>query len=109
VLVDGEPARSCRTEISAVQGRKITTIEGLHRDGQLHAVQSAFLEHDAMQCGYCTPGMILSAVGLLSRESDLSEDRIVRALEGNICRCGAYPRIVAAVRAAAAAAGEEAK
>jgi aerobic-type carbon monoxide dehydrogenase small subunit (CoxS/CutS family) len=101
VLLDGTPVRSCITPASAAAGKKITTIEGLERDGQLHPVQTAFLEHDAMQCGYCTSGMIVSAVGLLRTNPNPNDEYIVRYMNGNVCRCGTYPRIVAAVKDAA--------
>ena len=101
VLVGGQPVRSCVTPLRAAAGKQITTIEGLERNGRLHPLQQAFLEADALQCGYCTPGMILSGVGLLKRNPRPSEAEIVRAMNGNLCRCGAYPRIVAAVRRAA--------
>lgn len=97
VLVDGRAVRSCRTPAASVAGKPITTIEGLARDGQLHPVQTAFLEETAMQCGYCVPGMIMSAVGLLERNANPSAEEIVAALDGNICRCCTYPRVVAAV------------
>ncbi len=101
VLLDGRAARSCRTQLSEAAGKKITTIEGLAKDGRLHPVQAAFLEAEAFQCGYCTPGMIVSAVGLLERNPDPGESEITGRLAGNICRCGTYPRILAAVRQAA--------
>jgi aerobic-type carbon monoxide dehydrogenase small subunit (CoxS/CutS family) len=101
VLVDGQPVRSCVTPLRAAAGKQVTTIEGLERSGRLHPLQQAFLEADALQCGYCTPGMILSGVALLTRSPRPSEAEIVRAMGGNLCRCGAYPRIVAAVRRAA--------
>ena len=101
VLLDGAPVRSCRTPVRLVNGRHITTIEGLEKDGHLHPLQEAFIEADAMQCGYCTPGMILSAAGLLRKTPAPSEVEIKRALQGNVCRCGTYPRIVQAVRMAA--------
>jgi aerobic-type carbon monoxide dehydrogenase small subunit (CoxS/CutS family) len=105
VLVDGQPVRSCVSPVNTLQGKTITTIEGLAAPGgALHRVQQAFVEHDAMQCGYCTAGMIMSAVALLSRQPDPSEEQIVRAMNGNICRCGSHPRIVAAIRSAASAA-----
>jgi isoquinoline 1-oxidoreductase alpha subunit len=103
VLVDGKPVRSCVTPVGGVAGKRITTIEGLERDGRLHPLQEAFLEEGAMQCGYCIPGMIMSGVGLLDSNPNPSPQEIVRAMEGNICRCGTYPRIVAAIRRAAAA------
>jgi aerobic-type carbon monoxide dehydrogenase small subunit (CoxS/CutS family) len=103
VLIDGRPTRSCTTPVSAVQGKKIQTIDGLAVGDRLHPVQEAFLQAGAMQCGYCTPGMVLSAVGLLTREPEPSRDQIVRAMQGNICRCGTYARIVAAIEQAARA------
>ena len=87
--------------MSAVAGKEITTIEGLENNGKLHPVQEAFIQADALQCGYCTPGMILSSVALLKKTPQPSEPEIRRALEGNICRCGTYPRIIAAVQMAA--------
>ena len=105
VLIDGAPVRSCMTRASAVAGKQITTIEGLAQNGQLHPIQKAFIDADAMQCGYCTPGMILSSVGLLKKTPQPTEPEIRRALEGNICRCGTYPRIVRAVQMASANAG----
>ncbi len=101
VLVDGHPVRSCMTRAATLEGKRITTIEGLSSPGKLHPVQQAFLEQDAMQCGFCTSGMVMSAVGLLSRQAKPSDEEIVRAMNGNICRCGTYPRIVAAIRMAA--------
>ena len=101
VLLDGKPVRSCRIHVSAAAGRKITTIEGLARDGHLHPVQDAFLQQEAFQCGYCTPGMIISAAGLLDANQNPSVEQIARAMNGNVCRCGTYPRIVAAVQQAA--------
>jgi aerobic-type carbon monoxide dehydrogenase small subunit (CoxS/CutS family) len=100
-LVDGEPIRTCITLAGAVVGREVLTIEGLARDGELHPLQQAFLDVDALQCGYCTPGMIMAGLGLLLRCPDPSEEAIVGAMQGNICRCGAYARIVQAIRRAA--------
>ncbi len=100
VLLDGRPVRACLTPIVAAVGKPVTTIEGLAKGDRLHPVQEAFLQEDALQCGYCTPGMIMSAVSLLQRTAKPSERDIAAALEGNICRCGAYPRILAAVRRA---------
>lgn len=100
VLVDGAPVRSCITRASTVAGKEITTIEGIAQNGRLHPVQEAFIQADAMQCGYCTPGMIVSSVGLLRKTPHPSEAEIRRAMEGNVCRCGTYPRIVAAVQLA---------
>ena len=103
VLLDGEPARACLLQAGEAAGGSVTTIEGLAADGRLHPVQQAFAELDAMQCGYCTPGMILAATALLSRSPNPDEAAVSEALGGNLCRCGAYPRILRAVRRAAAA------
>lgn len=103
VLLDGQAKRSCITTVAAASGKKITTIEGLEKDGRLHPLQESFLEADALQCGYCTPGMIMSGVALLARNTNPSEPEIVRFMEGNVCRCGSYPRIVTAIRKAALA------
>lgn len=101
VMIDGLAARSCQTRAVATAGRRITTIEGLAAHDRLHPLQEAFLETGAMQCGYCTPGMIVSGVALLKKNANPSEAEILQAMQGNVCRCGAYPRIVAAVRLAA--------
>jgi aerobic-type carbon monoxide dehydrogenase small subunit (CoxS/CutS family) len=101
VLIDGRPARSCRTPVSQAAGKKITTIEGLEQNGKLHPVQAAFLEQEALQCGYCTSGMILSTVALLNAIPNPTDDDIVRQMNGNVCRCGTYARILAAVKQAA--------
>jgi isoquinoline 1-oxidoreductase subunit alpha len=101
VLVDGRAARSCLTPAASVEGKQVTTIEGLERNGDLHPLQEAFLAVDAMQCGYCTAGMIMSGVGLLKKTPNPTDAEILRAMEGNVCRCGTYPRIVAAIRQAA--------
>jgi aerobic-type carbon monoxide dehydrogenase small subunit (CoxS/CutS family) len=101
VLVDGRPARSCLTRVAAAAGHAVTTIEGVEKDGRLHPVQEAFAEADALQCGYCTPGMIVEAVAFLRLKPDPTEADVARGLEGHICRCGAYSRIVRAVRQAA--------
>jgi aerobic-type carbon monoxide dehydrogenase small subunit (CoxS/CutS family) len=103
VLVGGRAARSCVTPIAEVRGKDVLTIEGVERDGQLHPLQQAFLDVGAFQCGYCTPGMIMSGITLLNSCPDPSKEEIVEALEGNICRCGGYLRIIRAVRQAAAA------
>src|SRR6266700_6862233 len=97
VLVDGQPTRSCITQAGRVAGKQITTIEGLEKDGRLHPLQEAFLKADAMQCGYCTSGMIMSGVGLLNKNARPTRDEIVRHMDGNVCRCGTYQRIVAAI------------
>jgi aerobic-type carbon monoxide dehydrogenase small subunit (CoxS/CutS family) len=101
VLVDGRAVRSCLTQAASVEGKQVTTVEGLERNGYLHPLQEAFLAVDAMQCGYCTAGMIMSGVGLLKKTPNPTDAEILRAMEGNICRCGTYPRIVAAIRQAA--------
>jgi xanthine dehydrogenase YagT iron-sulfur-binding subunit len=98
VLVDGRRFNSCLTLAIAHQGSEITTIEGLAHGDQLHPMQSAFVEHDGMQCGYCTSGQICSAIGLLNEKHAVSDDDIREQMAGNICRCGAYPNIVTAVR-----------
>jgi aerobic-type carbon monoxide dehydrogenase small subunit (CoxS/CutS family) len=100
VLVDRKTVSACQTPVRLVEGTDVVTIEGLATGGKLHPVQEAFLEHGAFQCGYCTPGMILGACALLEREPRPSREAIVKAMEGNLCRCGAHPRIVAAVEAA---------
>jgi aerobic-type carbon monoxide dehydrogenase small subunit (CoxS/CutS family) len=101
VLVDGEPVRSCVTAVRNVATSEITTIEGLEKDGKLHPLQQAFLDAGAMQCGYCTCGMIMAGVGLLQKNPSPSREEIVDFLNGNICRCGTYPRIIAALSSAA--------
>ncbi|MDL2401759.1 (2Fe-2S)-binding protein [Rhizobium mayense] len=102
--VDGERVLSCLMLAAQVEGRKVTTIEGLAAEnGDLHPVQAAFLEHDAFQCGYCTPGQIMSAVACIREGHAGSDDEIREYMAGNLCRCGAYPHIVAAVREAAEA------
>ncbi len=101
VLLDGQAAHSCRVPIPVAAGKEITTVEGLEKEGRLHAVQEAFLEAGAMQCGYCTPGMVLAVVALLDRTPQPNAEETLRALRGNVCRCGTYPRILAAVRLAA--------
>jgi aerobic-type carbon monoxide dehydrogenase small subunit (CoxS/CutS family) len=100
VLIDGRSTRSCLTPASAASGAKVTTIEGLEHDGTLTPVQQAFLEEGAFQCAYCTSGMIMQATSLLHEHPNPSETEIVAAMNGNICRCGTYPRIVAAVQRA---------
>jgi aerobic-type carbon monoxide dehydrogenase small subunit (CoxS/CutS family) len=102
VLLDRRAVRACITAVGDAAGKPVTTIEGLARGGRLHPLQAAFIEAGAMQCGYCIPGMIMSALGLLERNAQPSEADIARALQGNICRCGTYPRIVRAVASAAA-------
>jgi len=101
VLVDGAPAKSCLTKVGTVAGKRIVTIEGLASGETLHPVQEAFLEADAMQCGWCTPGMILGAVALLAGSPSPTDAEIATGMNGHICRCGTYPRIVRAIRLAA--------
>ena len=103
VLVDDRPVYSCLALAIATEGRKVETIEGLAPDGDLHPVQRAFVEHDAYQCGFCTPGQVMSVVSLLRARPDAREDDIRRAIAGNLCRCGAYTNIVAAGVAASKA------
>src|SRR5579864_7943381 len=98
VNLDGKATRSCTTPVGTCAGKQITTIEGLERDGKLHPLQEAFLEVGAMQCGYCTPGMIMSGVALLDKNTAPTSQDILRAMEGNVCRCGTYARIVLAIR-----------
>ena len=105
VLVDGKRALSCRLQISAVDKKSVTTIEGLGKGDSLHPVQRAFLEEGAMQCGYCTSGMIVTAVALLQEKPHPSEEDIVNGMNGNLCRCNGYLKIVNAVRRAAAESG----
>ncbi len=101
VLLDGVAVRSCLTPLSAAQGKAVTTIEGLEQNGRLHPVQEAFVACDALQCGYCTAGMIMSSVGLLKKTPNPTVPQVKAGLQGNVCRCGTYPRIVEAVRMAA--------
>jgi aerobic-type carbon monoxide dehydrogenase small subunit (CoxS/CutS family) len=100
VLIDGRAQRSCVTPISSATGKSITTVEGLAKENRLHPVQQAFLDEAAMQCAYCTSGMIMSAVSLLNHKQNPSDVEILQLMQGNICRCGTYPRIVAAIRKA---------
>jgi aerobic-type carbon monoxide dehydrogenase small subunit (CoxS/CutS family) len=100
VLVNGKPLRSCITPASSLAGKEIITIEGLEKNGQLHPVQEAFLESDPFQCSYCASGMILSSVALLKNNSSPSDDAIVKAMNGNICRCGTYLNIVKSIKLA---------
>jgi xanthine dehydrogenase YagT iron-sulfur-binding subunit len=105
VLLDGRRVVSCLTLAAQCDGRQVTTIEGLSRPGELHPVQQAFIRHDAFQCGYCTSGQILSAVSLLAEGRAGSDEEIREFMSGNLCRCGAYPNIVAAIREVAEAGG----
>ena len=106
VLVDGKALKSCTALALAAEGRSILTIEGLARNGELHPVQVAFREHHGLQCGYCTPGMIMTTLDLLSHDADPDDEAIRHALHGNLCRCTGYQGIVESVRAAAASLGE---
>jgi aerobic-type carbon monoxide dehydrogenase small subunit (CoxS/CutS family) len=101
VLIDGTPTKACLTKVGTLAGKRIVTIEGLAPSGTLHPVQEAFLEADAMQCGWCTPGMILGAVGLLQHNAHPNEADIVSGMNGHICRCGTYSRVVQAIQAVA--------
>lgn len=98
VLIDGVPFNSCLVLIPKVEGKEITTIEGLAKNNELHPVQEAFVNHGAIQCGYCTPGMILSAKFILDQHSNLTEDDIKNGISGNLCRCTGYQKIVEAIR-----------
>jgi len=100
VLIDNQPVRSCQLSVGEVVGKKVVTIEGLATNGKLHPVQKAFAEHDALQCGYCTPGMIMNATGLLLKNPAASVQEIKDGMENNLCRCGAHLRIVEAVQTA---------
>jgi len=101
VLIDNEAVRSCSVSVSEVSGKKVVTIEGLAKNGELHPVQKAFVEHDALQCGYCTPGMIMTGTALLMKNPEPSEQDIINGMEDNLCRCGAHVRIVKAIQTAA--------
>jgi nicotinate dehydrogenase subunit A len=103
VVIDGQAARSCIAQVGNYAGKQITTIEGLERDGKLHPLQQAFLDVGAMQCGYCTPGMIMGGVALLDKNGAPTTQDILDSMEGNICRCGTYARIVSAIQKAAQA------
>ena len=100
VLIDNEPVRSCQLSVGEAAGKNIVTVEGLAVDGKLHPVQKAFVEHDALQCGFCTPGMIMNAAGLLIKNPSPSVQQIKEGMENNLCRCGAHMRIIEAVQTA---------
>jgi aerobic-type carbon monoxide dehydrogenase small subunit (CoxS/CutS family) len=106
VLLDDQPVRACVTAVALAAGRSVRTLEGLADGEQLHPLQQAFLDHVAFQCGYCTPGMIMAALGLLLRSPRPDDAAIADAMQGNLCRCGSYPRILAAIRQAAGEMGE---
>lgn len=101
VLIDGEAVRSCKFPMKDVKGKQVTTIEGLSKNGDLHPLQKAFIEHDALQCGFCTPGMIMMAASLLSKKPQLSKSEIIEGMERNLCRCGTYNRVLQALEDAA--------
>jgi aerobic-type carbon monoxide dehydrogenase small subunit (CoxS/CutS family) len=105
VLIDGVATPSCITPLSAVEGKKITTIEGIATNNKLHAVQQAFLKEDVFQCAYCAPGMVIAAVSLLKKNNTPSQAEIIQGMEGNVCRCGTYPRIVRAIQEASKSLG----
>jgi len=98
VLVDKTPVRSCGVPISDIEGKKVVTVEGLSSNGKLHFLQQAFVDNDALQCGYCTPGMILTAYGLLSGNPAPTYDEIVEGMEDNLCRCGSHVRVIKAIQ-----------
>jgi carbon-monoxide dehydrogenase small subunit len=101
VIIDNEPVRSCSLPVGEVAGKKVLTVEGLARDNNLHPLQDAFMKHDALQCGYCTPGMIMNAYGLLLKNPAPSRQDIVVGMENNLCRCGAHTRIIDAIESTA--------
>ncbi len=103
VLVDDKAVRACTFPVRNANGREVRTIEGLSKNGELHPLQKAFVEHDALQCGFCTPGMILTAYSLLRENPQPTREEIIRGMDGNLCRCGAHTRIIAAIQSAAAA------
>jgi aerobic-type carbon monoxide dehydrogenase small subunit (CoxS/CutS family) len=100
ILLDNAVVRSCTLTVSVAEGKKITTIEGLSQDGKLHPLQEAFIKHDALQCGFCTPGMIMNAYGMLLRNPGPTRQEIINGMQSNLCRCGAHPRIVSAIETA---------
>ncbi len=101
VLINEEAQRSCQVAMREVAGKRVVTIEGLARGENLHPLQKAFLQHDAFQCGFCTPGMILNAYSVLKKNPNPSDAELLQSMDGNLCRCGAHPRIIAAIRTAA--------
>ena len=109
VLIDDAPERSCMVSLEDVEGKEITTIEGLSSNGDLHPLQKAFIEHDALQCGFCTPGMILNAYGLIKKNPEISREEIYYGMEENLCRCGSYNRIIDAIKTAASEMNEKVK
>jgi carbon-monoxide dehydrogenase small subunit len=109
VLIDNEPIRSCMILVEDVAGKEILTIEGLSSNGTLHPIQKSFIEHDALQCGFCTPGMIMNAYGLLIRNPNPSREYIIKGMEENLCRCGSYNRIIDAIQTASKEMNEKIK
>jgi aerobic-type carbon monoxide dehydrogenase small subunit (CoxS/CutS family) len=109
VLLDGQPTRSCITQVGRAAGKEITTIEGLEKDGKLHPLQEAFIKADAMQCAYCTSGMIMSGAALLTKNPRPNRDEIITGMNGHICRCGTYQRIIDAIQIASGTAREVTK
>ena len=105
VIVDGKAVRSCQATLEDVQGAEVTTIEGLARGGELHPLQQAFVDHGGLQCGFCTPGMIMNAYGLLLADPRPSREKVIDAMESNLCRCSAYKRILEAIESVSATAG----
>jgi aerobic-type carbon monoxide dehydrogenase small subunit (CoxS/CutS family) len=101
ILINREPTRSCMLSVSDISGKEVITIEGFARNGKLHPLQKAFIDHDALQCGYCTPGMIMTAAGMLMKNPSVTRQQIIDRLEENLCRCGAHTRIIDAVETAA--------
>lgn len=101
VLIDKNPVLSCQYPLKEVEGKEVLTIEGLKKNGKLHPLQTAFMQHNALQCGYCTPGMILRTYGMLLKNPEPSSKEILETMEGNLCRCGGYNRIIQAIQAAA--------
>lgn len=101
VLMNNEAIRSCQFPIKGVKGKEVITLEGLAKNGKLHPLQKAFIKHDALQCGFCTPGMILNAYSLLLKNPQPTEKEVIQNMEGNLCRCGSYNRIVQAIQTAA--------
>jgi aerobic-type carbon monoxide dehydrogenase small subunit (CoxS/CutS family) len=109
VLIDDQATRSCVAKVGTLAGKKITTIEAIGQPGRLHPVQQAFLDHEAFQCGYCTPGMVMAAISLLRTIPNPSDADIARVMDRNVCRCGTFPRIVDAIKAAASQSASRAR
>lgn len=109
VLINDMPERSCMTNLEDIEGKEVITIEGLATEAELHPLQKAFIAHDALQCGFCTPGMIMNAYGLIKKKQDISREEILSGMEENLCRCGSYNRIVDAIEMAAKEMNEKIK